>query len=80
MPEAVQPPRQRVAESPSVVAIAARPLTRYSKLPSGRAEFIRGVGYNPITKTASPEQRAARFDRDFAAMSAIGVNTVSGWD
>ncbi|HLQ34043.1 MAG TPA: hypothetical protein VK457_15255, partial [Chloroflexota bacterium] len=80
MPEAAQPPRQRVAESPSVVAIAARPDGNFEYRVNGRAEFIRGVGYNPVTKTASPEQRAARFDRDFAAMSAIGVNTVSGWD
>ena len=45
----------------------------------GTAETIRGVGYNPQYAALSPVQRAAMYDRDFADMHRLGVNTIEGW-
>jgi hypothetical protein len=47
---------------------------------NGRQQGIRGVGYNPITKGLTNDQRSARYAQDFAAMRAASVNTVTGWD
>jgi len=47
---------------------------------NGQQQAIRGVGYNPVTKGLSTEQRSARYAADFAAMRAAAVNTVAGWD
>jgi hypothetical protein len=45
----------------------------------GSAETIRGVGYNPQYAGFSPVERAALYDRDFADMHRLGVNTIEGW-
>jgi beta-galactosidase/beta-glucuronidase len=45
----------------------------------GTTETIRGVGYNPQYAGLSPLERAATYDRDFADMHRLGVNTIEGW-
>jgi beta-galactosidase/beta-glucuronidase len=47
---------------------------------NGIVEVVRGMGYNPRYEGLRPEQRRALHGRDFARMSAAGVNTVFGWD
>jgi hypothetical protein len=47
---------------------------------NGRRQFIRGIGYNAITKNLPQDQRAARFERDFAEIHDFGANTLVGWD
>ncbi len=76
-----RPPAEgAVSLPPSQVAIAQRPDGTFDYRVNGKSEFIRGVGYNPITKGQTSAQRAARFDRDFTAIAAMGVNTITGWD
>ena len=45
----------------------------------GTAEMIRGVGYNPWYANLSPAQRTQLYDRDFADMRRLGINTIEGW-
>ncbi|MBV8083205.1 MAG: hypothetical protein JO247_00175 [Chloroflexi bacterium] len=47
---------------------------------NGRQQGVRGMGYNPITKGLTNDQRSARYAQDFAAMRAASINTVTGWD
>jgi hypothetical protein len=47
---------------------------------NGRREVIRGFGYNPVVDGQTPTERAALYDRDFAAMADAGANTIVGWD
>jgi Glycosyl hydrolases family 2, TIM barrel domain len=54
---------------------------RYQYLVNGRPEVIKGMGLNTqYAQLLSPEDRAARIDSDFSELSALGVNTVLGWD
>jgi hypothetical protein len=46
----------------------------------GTPQFIRGIGYNAVTKGQSEQQRIERYSRDFAAIRAMGANTITGWD
>ena len=46
----------------------------------GRAETIRGMGYNPPTAAASMGERRARLERDLDLMAVAGVNTLIGWN
>jgi hypothetical protein len=52
---------------------------RYAYRIQGQPAVIRGMGYNPSYAGLSPDERAARIERDFAAMRDAGVNTVLGW-
>ncbi len=45
----------------------------------GTAETIRGVGYNPWYANLSVAQRTALYNRDFADMQRLGINTIEGW-
>lgn len=74
---ATGPPR---ALSPSRVEIVGSRF-QYRYLVDGRPQVIRGMGLNlQYTRLFSPAERAARLEADFAAMRALGVNTVLGWD
>lgn len=68
----------RELSSPSVVTIEGDNYS-YSYQVNGIPETIRGVGYNAIYRHLSDEERAARYDRDFALMRQAGINTISGW-
>ena len=71
-PDPVVPPRVRVELDGSGY--------RFSYRVNGQPQVIRGMGYNPVYGDLSRDERAARYDRDFAAMREAGVNTVVGWD
>ncbi|MDP2662933.1 MAG: glycoside hydrolase family 2 TIM barrel-domain containing protein, partial [Dehalococcoidia bacterium] len=51
----------------------------YSYAVNSRIEKMRGVGYNALYSGLPTEERAARYDWDFAEMKAAGVNTILGW-
>ena len=52
----------------------------YSYAVNGSPERIQGVGYNVIHSQLSPEERVDRYNRDFAQMRAVGINTILGWN
>jgi len=73
------PPPEIPLTSASVVTITGSWGTFEYRV-DGHPDSIRGIGYNALTKTLTPNLRAARFDRDFAAIKATGANTIVGWD
>jgi beta-galactosidase/beta-glucuronidase len=52
----------------------------YAYLVNGREELFIGMGYDPIYRYFSDEQREASYRRDFAILRDAGVNTITGWD
>lgn len=49
-------------------------------LVSGQPQVFIGMGYNPIYRYLSDEERAASYDRDFRILCQAGVNHIIGWD
>ncbi len=79
--DASQEPLSNLADGqprPSKVIIKGKDYV-YSYTVNGQPEKIRGVGYNAMYSSLSQEQRAARYDWDFAEMKAAGINTMLGW-
>ena len=74
----VSPTPSAQTAGPSKVTISG---ANYSYVYSvnGVPERIRGVGYNSLYTQFSLEERAARYDQDFARMRAAGINTILGW-
>lgn len=67
------------AERPSEVTI--RPLEEgFEYRVNGERRRVRCMGYNAVTEGDTAESRADRYDRDFAALRAARVNTITGWD
>lgn len=65
---------------PSRVEIAVNQ-SGYQYLVNGERETIRGMGLNTqYASGMSPEERSQQLESDFAALQALGVNTVVGWD
>jgi hypothetical protein len=55
--------------------------SNFQYLVNGEPETIKGMGLNTqYSYFMSPADRAAQLDSDMAALSALGVNTVLGWD
>ncbi len=77
----VQPaaPMAVAKRGPSKVAVSGAGLV-YNYTVDGQPEKIRGIGYNVMYSHLSPDERAARYDRDFGLMQAAGVNTILGWE
>jgi Glycosyl hydrolases family 2, TIM barrel domain len=48
-------------------------------LVDGQPETIRGVGYNPQYAALGPAERTTLYQRDFADMHRLGINTIEGW-
>ncbi|MDP2660956.1 MAG: glycoside hydrolase family 2 TIM barrel-domain containing protein [Dehalococcoidia bacterium] len=46
----------------------------------GAPQLFIGMGYNPIYRALSDQQRAANYDRDFKILCEAGVNHITGWD
>lgn len=67
-----------VGSGPSTVKVE-RLAAGYQYLVNGKADVIRGMGYNPKDLDVTPEEAAARYHRDFKLMRESGVNTVIGW-
>lgn len=76
-PAPTTPPQ---AAQPSDVEISGSGY-QFQYLVNGQPVTIKGMGLNTqYASQLSPEARAARLDSDMAALSALGVNTVLGWD
>jgi hypothetical protein len=84
---------QTQAQTPGTSTTAAQPTqqpshveivgsgTQFQYLVNGQPVTIKGMGLNTqYASQLTPEARAAQLDSDMAALSAIGVNTVLGWD
>ena len=52
---------------------------RFTYRVNGQPTVIRGMGYTPRYACLPTEERRRRYERDFARMRAIGVNTLEGW-
>lgn len=63
---------------PSVVTITATG-AGWEYLVNGRPTIVKGIGYNAVTTGESPQERTARYDRDFSSIRATGANTIAGW-
>ena len=71
---------QAAAAGPSHVEISGSAY-QFQYLVNGEPVTIKGMGLNTqYASQLSPEDRAAQLDSDMAALSALGVNTVLGWD
>lgn len=82
-PGAVGRVRDVLDEPPTVgpVQVELDPLGdgTWQYLVNGQAQVIRGVGYNPQYAGLDPDERARLYERDFAAMRELGMNTIEGW-
>jgi hypothetical protein len=77
--EASAPPRALQPTGATSVSIVHQPDGDWQYVVDGSAQTVRGVGYNPWYASLSPEARASLYDRDFAAMHRLGINTIEGW-
>ncbi len=68
------------ADGPSHVTTAKKADGSYAFLVNGSEQLFIGMGYDPIYRSLSNEQRAANYRRDFAILREAGVNTITGWD
>jgi hypothetical protein len=66
------------ARGGSIVAVEGSDY-RYVLTVDGAPSVVRGMGYNPWYASLPTDQRQALYERDFAAMQQIGVNTLEGW-
>ena len=49
-------------------------------LVSGQPQVFIGMGYNPIYRNLTREERATNYERDFRILCEAGVNHITGWD
>ncbi len=68
------------ASGPSQVATVKEPDGSYRYLVNGQEQLLIGMGYNPIYRYQTNDQRAADYRRDFEILCQAGVNTITGWD
>ena len=74
-PAAEQPPA-----GPSHVEVVGSNY-QYQYLVNGEPQVIKGMGMNTqYASQLSPDARASQLESDMASLSALGVNTVLGWD
>jgi hypothetical protein len=64
---------------PVPVAVAQTAAGSWQYLVNGEPTVIRGVGYNPQYANLDPTTRDGLYERDFAMMHRLGINTVEGW-
>jgi hypothetical protein len=75
-----QPARTPATPAPSHVEVVGSN-DKFQYVVNGQPETIKGMGLNTqYSYFMSPADRAAQLDSDMAALSALGVNTVLGWD
>jgi hypothetical protein len=72
------PPVSRAPGAGDVVTLEGSGY-QYTLRVNGEPTVVKGMGYNPWYASLPVEERQVRYDRDFAAMQAIGVNTLEGW-
>jgi hypothetical protein len=61
------------------VAVVSDDSGTWTYLVDGQPDAIRGVGYNPQYAALSSPERVQLYQRDFAAMHQLGINTIEGW-
>ncbi|HLG71121.1 MAG TPA: glycoside hydrolase family 2 TIM barrel-domain containing protein [Chloroflexota bacterium] len=66
--------------SGSTVAIQKQMDGSFQYVVNGQPQVFIGVGYNPIYRYLSDDDRAANYRRDFQILHDAGVNTITGWD
>jgi hypothetical protein len=64
----------------SVVTAGPAPGGRYAYTVNGVEQLFVGMGYNPIYRNLTADQRATNYRRDFKTLCLSGVNTITGWD
>ncbi|MBI2888273.1 MAG: hypothetical protein HYY02_13855 [Chloroflexi bacterium] len=52
----------------------------YLYMVNGEPQTFLGMGYNPIYRDLSSEERAANYHRDFKILCEAGINHITGWD
>ena len=67
------------AAGPTRVQVEQRADGSWRYLVHGQPQVMRGVGYNPQYAALDPGERARLYQRDFAAMRELGINTIEGW-
>ncbi len=76
--------QQAVAEMPSGGGRSTVQIDQgragYALMVNGRRRLLRGIGYNPSTAGAPPEERSERLQRDFSDIAGAGFNAILGWD
>ncbi len=65
---------------PSRVLVDKPEESVFRYLVNGEPQVFIGMGYNPIYRYLSDEERAANYDRDFRILCRAGVNHITGWD
>jgi beta-galactosidase/beta-glucuronidase len=65
---------------PSYVTTVQQPDGSFQYLVNGQPQVFIGMGYDPIYRNLSDDQRAANYERDFNILREAGVNTITGWD
>jgi beta-galactosidase/beta-glucuronidase len=73
-------PSPSSAGGPSHVSYAKNGDGSYSYIVNGRPQVFIGMGYDPIYRYLTNEQRLANYRRDFKLLHDAGVNTITGWD
>ena len=76
---AEEAPKQTIKPMPSKVLVTGANYA-YTYTVNGQPERVRGIGYNVMYSHLPPEERAARYDRDFELMREAGVNIILGWE
>jgi hypothetical protein len=66
--------------SPSVVTIEKKADDSFAYVVNGQEQVFIGMGYDPIYRYLSDQERQASYRRDFAILRDAGVNTITGWD
>jgi hypothetical protein len=69
----------RAPHGPLPVALVHAADGSWQYLVDGEPTVIRGVGYNPQYASLDPTTRDRLYERDFATMHRLGINTVEGW-
>lgn len=66
--------------APSYVTVETHEPDGYSYKVNGSPQLFIGMGYNPIYRELSEQERAARYHRDFRMLCEANVNHITGWD
>ncbi len=66
--------------TPSFVTIERSKDGSFHYMVNGASELFIGMGYNPIYRYLSQEERGANYHRDFQMLCKAGVNHIIGWD
>src|SRR5262245_49441892 len=69
-----------LAEGPSRVFTEQDDDGAWHYIVNGQSTYLIGIGYQPVYRHLSDEERGDLYARDFAILRDAGVNTIIGWD